>query len=223
MKKVCNRYYLSVDGETEKWYFERLQELINNKNDISYNVKFYSRINESITSTAKLIPALYKPTKVFHICDYESNEKEHLERFNKILEELNNVKKINKNLDYKLGYSNFSFDLWILLHKKQQKGSVSNRKQYIKGINKAYNENFQCIDDYKEEKNFKRILQKIELDDVIQAIKNSNEIRKMNEENSKDKCRIYGDFVYYTENPDLTINECVEQILNECGIITRVS
>ena len=123
------------------------------------------------------------------------------------------------SLKRKKGYSNFSFDLWMILHKKQQKGSISHRKQYIKGINKAYDESFQFIDDYKEERNFKKLLSKIDLDDVIRAVRNGNEIRKMNEQDSQSMCKTYGHFKYYTENPDLTINECVEQILRECEAI----
>lgn len=220
MKKVCNKYYLSVEGETEKWYFERLQNLINDKKELSYKVKFDIRISKSIISRAKSISAPYK-IKAFHICDYESNSEVHTKQFNQILDDLKNVKKINKNINYKLGYSNFSFDLWMILHKKQQKGMVSHRKQYVEGINKAYNEKFQFIDDYKEEKNFKRILSKISLEDVITAINNGNEIRKLKEQNSKENYRKYGQFEYYTENPDVTINECVEQILKECGAIKK--
>lgn len=218
MKKVCNKYYLSVEGETEKWYFEHLQVLINNKEELLYTVKFDIKINKSIISRAKSISAPYK-VKAFHICDYESNEEMHIEQFNKILKELKDVKKINKNLVYKLGYSNFSFDLWIILHKIQQIGAVSHRKQYVKGINKAFGEKFQFIDDYKEEKNFKRILSEITLEDVISAVKNADEIRKMNKENFQCNYRKYGQFEYYTENPDMTINECVKQILKECGAI----
>ena len=66
-------------------------------------------------------------------------------------------KKINKKISYKLGYSNFSFELWIILHKNQQMSLVSHRKQYVKGINKAFNEDFQFIDDYKQEKNLSLI------------------------------------------------------------------
>lgn len=100
MKKVCNKYYLSVEGETEKWYFEHLQKLI--------------------------------------------------------------------------------------------------------------------------EKNFKeKILSKINLNDVITAVKNGNEIRKINERNSKKNYRKYGQFEYYAVNPDMTINECVEKILIECEAIKK--
>jgi len=65
------------------------------------------------------------------------------------------------------------------------------------------------------------ILSKISLEDVIYAISNGNEIREMNEKNSKDKYKKYGQFGYYTDNPDMTINECVEQILKECGAIRK--
>lgn len=218
IKKQCKQYFLSVEGETEKWYFEHLQKLINSSNQIPLKVKFDISINKSIISRAKSIPLPYK-TKAFHICDYESNEEVHIAKFSQVLKDLKNVKKINKNINYSLGYSNFSFDLWIILHKKQKKSSVSHRKQYVKGINEAYGENFQFIDDYKEEKNFKRILSKITLEDVITAVRNGNEIRKMNEQYSRDNYKKYGKFEYYTENPDMTINECIEQILKECKVI----
>ena len=70
MKKTSNKYYLSVEGETEKWYFEHLQELINNTIELPYTVKLDIRINKSIISSAKSIPAPFK-IKAFHICDYE--------------------------------------------------------------------------------------------------------------------------------------------------------
>ena len=104
MKKICNKYYLSVEGETEKWYFEHLQKLINNKEELPCTVKLYIKINKSIKSRAKAIPAPFK-IKAFHICDYESNSDVHTKHFENVLKELKEVKKINKNINYKLGYS----------------------------------------------------------------------------------------------------------------------
>ena len=170
-KKKKNQYYFSVEGETEKWYLEHLEVLINSIDGISYTVEFNIRKCKSVTKMSKSITAIY-PTKVFHICDYESNGQFHIEQFETMLKELKNVKKINKNLNYKLGYSNFAFDLWVILHKKQQLGSVADRSCYINGINKAYKEKFQCMDDYKEEDNFKRVLSQITIDDVIRAVRN---------------------------------------------------
>ena len=99
MKKICNKYYLSVEGETEKWYFEHLQKLINNKEELPCTVKLYIKINKSIKSRAKAIPAPFK-IKAFHICDYESNSDVHTKQFENVLKELKEVKKINKNINY---------------------------------------------------------------------------------------------------------------------------
>ena len=45
IRKLYKKYYLSVEGDTEQWYFEHLQELINNNNEIPYKVKFIIRKN----------------------------------------------------------------------------------------------------------------------------------------------------------------------------------
>lgn len=37
MKKV-NSYYISVEGENKKWYFEHLQHLINNSTLLHQNI-----------------------------------------------------------------------------------------------------------------------------------------------------------------------------------------
>ena len=100
MKKICNKYYLSVEGETEKWYFEHLQNLINENDKIPFKVKFDIKINKSIKSRVKGIPAIYK-LKGFHICDYESNEQVHTDQFNIVLDDLKNVKKIKPKLNQK--------------------------------------------------------------------------------------------------------------------------
>lgn len=54
---------------------------------------------------------------VIHICDIESNGEYHTDKFQNILKEMSEVKK-QKNINYQLGYSNFTFELWIILHKK---------------------------------------------------------------------------------------------------------
>lgn len=48
----------------------------------------------------------------------------------------------------------------------------------------------------------------------------SNIWRENNEENSKKKVT-EGKLVYYKDNPDLTIHECIKKILIECGAIDK--
>lgn len=213
--KICNHYYFSVEGETEKSYLEHLQKLINSEECIPFKVDFDIKVNKSIISRAKTIPAI-SHTKAIHLCDYESNEEEHVEIFNNVLKELKDVKKIKRNIEYKLGYSNFSFDLWIILHKKQKLGSVMHRNDYLKDINELYGEKFKSMDEYKKKENFNRLLSKITLNDVKTAIKNGNEIRQNNKILSSHNHKIFGKFDYYTDNPDLTINERIEEILKDC-------
>ena len=75
--------------------------------------------------------------------------------------------------------------------------------------------------EYEEEKNFKKILAQITLEDIIKAIKNGNEIRQRNIKDFKEKYRQFGKFEYYMQNPDMTINECIEQILQEIGVLKQ--
>ena len=61
---------------------------------------------------------------------------------------------MGKQIYYRFGYSNFSFDLWIVLHKTDCNGPLSHRSKYLTKINQAYHENLESMDDYKQEKNF---------------------------------------------------------------------
>ncbi len=214
--KECKLYYLSVEGETEKWYFEHLKYLINASPKSNPKVKWELKVRKSPYKYAKSITALY-PTQAFHICDYESNDPVHVEQFKKVLKELKEARRIKKNILYELGYSNYTFELWMILHKIPYLTSVADRTKYLKGINTAYNENFQFLDDYKEERNFKRLLSKIDIEDVIRAITNANAIRFYNE-GARPLIENFG-FRYYKDNPDLTINKCVEKILRTCGLL----
>lgn len=86
----------------------------------------------------------------------------------------------NKYVDYKLGYTNFSFELWIILHQRQMKHSISHRKEYVKYFNEEFKRDYDYIDEYKVEVEFKKILSDITLDNIYLAIKRAKEIRKAN-------------------------------------------
>ena len=83
--------------------------------------------------------------------------------------------------DLKLDYSNFTFELWIILHKTDCNGAKTHRKQYLPELNKAYDEKFEDLQEYKRENDFKRILKKLTIEDVISAVKRAEAIMKRNE------------------------------------------
>lgn len=126
--------------------------------------------------------------------------------------------KQQKNIKYQLGYSNFTFELWIILHKKDCFGPFYNRKQYLVPIQQCFNEKFEDLEHYKQENTFKRCLEKLTLNDVKSAIKRAD---KLSQQNISDHKKIvkHSGYSYYRENPALSINEVVKRILTECGIM----
>jgi len=50
--------------------------------------------------------------------------------FHGILSEMKEAK-TQKKITYELGYSNFAFELWMVLHKRDCNGPLNHRKQYL--------------------------------------------------------------------------------------------
>ena len=98
------------------------------------------------------------------------------------------------------------------------RGSFSHRKQYIAPINKAYDESFENMDEFKHEANFKRCLKKLTLRDVIEAVKRAKAIMEINEQNGYTLHRYRG-YSYYEENPSLMVWEIIEKILEDCKLM----
>lgn len=73
MRKENRTYYFSVEGETEQWYLEWLQRMINADPTARYTVKLDSKIQKDPLARAKQLTIVGK-TEVTHIFDYESEE-----------------------------------------------------------------------------------------------------------------------------------------------------
>lgn len=159
-------------------------------------------------------------TVVSHLCDYESNDIVHTTQFRKTLDSLKQASRSDrgKNISYRLGYSNFTFELWIILHKMDCYASFNHRDQYMNPINKAFHEQFTELSEYKRESNFKRILRTINLSDVKDAVRRAKAIMNRNEGNGL-RQHEYKGFLYYTGNPSLTTGYCIEEILKDCRLL----
>lgn len=123
---------------------------------------------KSLTVTRKI--------EIYHFFDYESDEPIHIKGFQEVLDNMKKAEKIGKQIKYKSGYSNFTFDLWMILHMTNCNASFSHRKQYITPINRVFGEKFQNMDEFKEENNFKRCLNKMDLSNVIEAVNRAKKI-----------------------------------------------
>lgn len=216
MRKENRTYYFSVEGETEQWYLEWLQRIINAEPNAKYTVKLDSKIQKDPLSRAKRMTIVGK-TEITHIFDYESDEEIHVKQFKTTLERMKDAQNIGKNIKYHLGYSNFTFELWMILHKADCNGSLMHRRQYLMPLNRAYGENFENLDQYKHENNFKRVLSKLTLDNVRQAIRRAKVIMRKNEEMGY-RLQEYKGYRYYKENPSLSLWEQIERILMDCHV-----
>ncbi|MDR0800263.1 MAG: RloB family protein [Endomicrobium sp.] len=118
LKKKENReFYLLVEGSTERWYFEHIKALVSGSPSAKCKISYKFAIKENPESLVK--NANIFVGKVFQIFDYEGNDKDGA--FERTLESVKKAKKLKgkNSIDYKIGYSNLSFDLWIILHKKK--------------------------------------------------------------------------------------------------------
>ena len=216
--KPAQQFYLTVEGETEISYFEHLKNLVNACDNAEYKLKLVIRKQNPISFIKSVTPI---EMRAFHIFDYEGNSPEHNKNFEKNLKDVQAAVELKKTgiEHYKIGYSNLCFELWILLHKIKYSALVSGAANYLQQINKSYQTDFKRLEDYKQKRHFERqVLPKIKLEDVLQAIKYAKEIRNNNAQTSKQNRQI-GGVTYYYDNPDLTIHECVEEMLKECGIV----
>ena len=214
-KLETKKFVFTVEGETEQWYLLWLRNQINQTEGRKYNVAIDAKVQQSPKKFYKTVNAKTTP-EVFHICDVESGDPVHMEKFQNILSEMKEAR-VQKRIAYRLGYSNFTFELWMVLHKRDCNGSLSHRRQYLEHINKAFGESFENLDQYKHEDEFKRCLAKLSLDDVKKAIGRADVICANNEKDGK-MVHQYKGYSYYRDNPALSIHDAVSMIFDECGI-----
>lgn len=215
--KPTRKYYFSVEGETEQWYLKWLQDKINETPEAVFKVFLDCPIQKNPLKRVKSL-VVTRRTEIYHISDYESDEPIHVVEFRETMDNMKKAKELGKQVTYKFGYTNLTFDLWIVLHKTDCNGSFAHRRQYLSPINRAFNENFESMAEYKHENNFKRILNQLTLLDVIAAVNRAKFIMQSNKENGY-VLQEYKGYKYYKENPSLAIWEVIEKILRDCELM----
>ena len=215
-RKLTRKYYFSVDGETEQWYLQWLEDQINKDPGAAFRVSFSCKKKDPLKNAKSL--TVTQPTVVTHIFDYESHDPVHTTHFTETLDRMKQAGRLGKKISYKSGYSNFSFELWIVLHKADCFGHFTHRSHYLAPINQAYHEQFENLDQFKHEDNFKRVLRKLCLRDVQDAVHRSRVITCRNQEHGY-SLQNYKGFSYYRENPSLSIWEPIAKILSDCSLI----
>ena len=123
-RKEKRVFYLSVEGvNCEKQYFEHLQKLINQSSQARYGVEFVIKAQISPKSMYKRISVLpvdrygrNQKIPYLHIQDIEDYKNTEARRkFEGTLDDMRWVRR-QSGVPYELGYSNYTFELWMLLH-----------------------------------------------------------------------------------------------------------
>ncbi len=210
------KFAFSVEGETEKWYLEWLQKVINSSHDAKYHVVFKTKVERNPIKFAKSLNAKTTPS-ITHLCDVEGPMIGDSRGFETTLANLKEAR-TQKGIDYRLGYSNLSFELWMILHKRDCSGCINSKNEYLNLINSSYSGNFSSLSDYKEYSGFERCLSKLSLNDVREAVKRAEMIIQT-KRNTDIKLKHYKGYSYYPENPSLSIQEAIKRILKECGLL----
>lgn len=205
-------YYGAVEGSEEKIYFAHLSKLINECKLSNKNVYFdfnnahggspsyivnYARtlvVQDEVVANGRLV-AIY---------DYDYKKPEFL-----------NANDYCKKMHITNFYSIINFDLWILNHKGLYSKCISKCDDYVKDIIKRYNLDKQ--DDIKNVEIIKKIVNQINLQDVLNAIDNAKKIKAENEKNNNVLDKKYD--IY--DQPNLQISEFIERVLIDCNIISK--
>lgn len=216
MKKEKLTYHFSVEGESEKRYLDWLQRAINAEQRAKYMVKMDVKIQSDPVKRMKGMVVLGR-TQITHVFDREGNDDVHARRFEMTLQRMKKAQDMGKNIRYTLGYSNFTFELWMILHKADCFAAKTHRGQYLAPLNQAYGQNFESLDQYKREGNFQRILDALTLEDVRDAIRRGEMITRRNQEQGFVLQKQSG-YSYYLENPSLSLWEVVKAIFTDCKL-----
>lgn len=216
-RKINARYYFTVEGETEKWYLEWLRDAINADPRAKVKVICSPKVQKNPLKWAKANTNLDKSAKVFHVFDFEDDEPAHVKAFKDTLESTKKAGQLGRGFKYVNAYSNLTFELWMVLHKGDCP-ALAHRRQYLRYLNELYGESFEGLDEYKREANFKRVLGKLTVDDVIAAVGRAEALMGRAEAAHLRKGEHCG-YKYYLDNPATELWVPVKQMLTESGLL----
>ena len=204
--------------QTEKLYLEWLSLAISSDGRACVNVSCSVKVEEDPLKWAKAHTNLSgKSRTVYHMFDFEDELPVHKDAFEGTLLNMKKAKGIGRGFAYENSYSNFTFEFWMVLHKGVC-SQLNNRNQYLQYINKYYGERFEDLKEYKREANFRRVLSKISLDDVVDAVGRAGKLEEQARSSGFRKRELHG-YEYYLDNPVTRLWLPVSRMLKVSDII----
>ena len=189
----------------ERMYLEKIAQLVNCVEERSRDLVF--DFAEPYGGTPKCVvertlkKSIGKENKA-SIFDYDGKKVKY--------EEAIDLAKENK---IELGYSNYSFDLWLLLHKEDYFAVVPNQKEYEDELRRVYG--LPAEESIKRGRKVERILEQIEWPDIKTAIERAEKIAIDNE--GRQENITAGNNIYY-DNPDTQMHVLLKFLFKKVGV-----
>lgn len=218
-RRQADKYWFSVEGETEKWYLEWLRDVVNADPRATRKVAFDVKVEKNPLKRAKSLNVVGK-AEVWHVFDLEDEDELHVRQTLDTLKRMRDAGKLGRGVKYMNAYSNFTFELWILLHKLDMRAPLNHRTGYLRLVNREFGESYQDLDEYKHEGNFKRALGQLTIDDVVAAVARAKRIAEANKADGH-RFAEHCTYRYCLDNPATDLWIAVEKVLKGAGIIGK--
>ena len=193
IKKESRQFNISVEGiNCETMYFEHLAKLINSSDRNTYNLKIdpkkMSPLEYAKRNAHKPMETRKGNTRIpyIHVQDIEDYYDDvQLSKFKEMIDKMRSAEN-QFGITYMLGYSNYTFELWMLLHVADMNYPVTNRKAYLGPINRSFCKKYTAVGEFKRKDEFQKILNDfVTLDSVKLAVSRAQMIVDRNSEEQK--------------------------------------
>ena len=219
-RKITKAYYFSVEGNTERLYLERLQLKINNDSTSKFRVSFIVKVG-SPQDFCKAIPMISATDEytITHIFDRESSVTGQEGEKKRFKATIDRVKQMGKKgtRKYLIGYSNITFELWLILHKMDCNGYYPYAKGYLAVLEKAFGQKIGSLDTFKKADTLRTTLDSLSLEDVKSAIARAETIMQRHQKGKRE--REYNGYTYVEENPSLSVHLAIKKVLEDCSLL----
>lgn len=214
MSRTVLTMYFLVEGETEKLYLEWLAAQLTAAQN-SYRLRFRIAVRSSPHSCIK---RFHPPddSRIYVLIDYESTDPAHETAFQRKLHDMR-LTGNRTGMDFMLGYSNYAFELWLILHKMSFTKPVYDRHDYLSYINTAFHCRLRSMHNYKKESSIRFLLAKLSLNDVRDAIARARQIDTVCLRNDATLLSSSG-YRYFRHDPSLSVNLVIEDVLRRAGL-----
>ncbi|MCI8373983.1 MAG: RloB domain-containing protein [Lachnospiraceae bacterium] len=197
---------LGCEGENqERLYFQKIQELVNKTEKRTHDLSFlYAEPfgGDPKCVVERTITRSIGKTNKASVFDYDGKTSKYEEAIDLAMEHR-----------IVLGYTNYCFDLWLLLHKENYIQAVSNQDGYANELRKAYG--LKKGVNIKKKEQVEKIMEQINMEDVITAIARAESIAFHNLKKASHKTP--QGYMYY-DNPDTQIHNMLKLLFHKVGV-----